>query len=282
MKGRGGFRTGPLLACMAAAALVAPFAAAQAPDDTPPAVVHFATGSGQPDALNLPGYLRRPAGEGRFAAVVLLHDCGGNARGLDRNWGARLQSWGYVALTVDSFTPRGIAVSCRTGTPAGRIWDPFGALKYLSALDFVDASRMALMGFSEGAWITLMDIEPKSAEGPAVMKVRAAIAVYPVCSGSGTASVPTLIVTGQLDDWTPADACRKMVAQESDLGISRAPSPSASMQLMIIPGARHAFDDPAYRPARRYMGHILEYDPAALNLAAGAIRDFLHEQMGER
>jgi dienelactone hydrolase len=140
---------------------------------------------------------------------------------------------------------------------------------------------MALMGFSEGAWLALMDVEPKRVEGPAALNVRAAIAVYPVCSGSGIVSVPTLIVTGQLDDWTPADACRKMIAQESDLGITRSPASSAAMQLMIIPGTYHAFDNPKYQPRLRYMGHILEYNPAALNLAKVRIGDSLRKQMGE-
>jgi dienelactone hydrolase len=156
-----------------------------------------------------------------------------------------------------------------------------GALKYLSTLGFVDPSRMALMGFSEGAWITLMDIEPKKVEGPAAPNVRAAVAVYPVCSGSGIVNVPTLIVTGELDDWTPAEACRKMIAQVSDPGTTRKRAPSASMQLVIIPGAYHAFDNPRYQPRLRYLGHILEYDPAALNMATVPIRDFLREQIGE-
>jgi len=265
---------------IAAIAAVTP-AAAQALSDTPPATVQFATGSGQPNALNLLGYLRSPTGEGRFAAVVLLHGCRGDAKGLDRNWGARLQSWGYVALTVDSFTPRGISVSCPGGTPAGRLGDAYGALTYLSRLKSVDPSRMALMGFSEGAWITLMDIEPKKDKSPVVPNVRAAIALYPVCSGSGIVSVPTLIVIGQLDDWTPADACQKMVAQESDLGITRHAGPSAAIQFAVIPGAYHAFDNPRYQPRLQYMGHVLQYDPAALNLAVEAVRDFLHKQLRE-
>jgi dienelactone hydrolase len=137
------------------------------------------------------------------------------------------------------------------------------------------------MGFSEGAWITLIDIEPKKIEGPVIPNVRAAVALYPVCSGSGIVSVPTLIVTGQLDDWAPADACRKMVAKKSDLGITRQAGPSAAIQLVIIPGAYHAFDNPRYQTGLRYMGHILEYDPTALKLAANDIRDFLREQMSE-
>jgi dienelactone hydrolase len=53
------------------------------------------------------------------------------------------------------------------------------------------------------------------------------------------------------------------------------------MQLVVIPGAYHAFDNPRYQPRLRYLGHILEYDPAALNMATVPIRDFLREQIGE-
>jgi dienelactone hydrolase len=69
--------------------------------------VRFAAGPGQPDPLILHGYLRRPGGDGPFPAAILLHGCGGDPTGLDRNWGERLQSWGYVSLTVDSSVPEG-------------------------------------------------------------------------------------------------------------------------------------------------------------------------------
>lgn len=49
-------------------------------------IVHFATATAQPNPLRLRGYLRRPNGDGPFPAIVLLHGCGGDAVGLDRNW----------------------------------------------------------------------------------------------------------------------------------------------------------------------------------------------------
>jgi dienelactone hydrolase len=241
-------------------------------------IVHFAPASGQPKLL---GYLRQPAGRGPFAAVVLLHGCGGDAEGLDRNWGTRLWSWGYVTLTVDSFTPRGITNSCHTGAPAGRVLDPYTALGYLSGLAAVDSSRIALMGFSEGGIIALTDIEPQAAKPAGSLRFRAAIAVYPTCAGSGVTTMPTLIINGQLDDWSSADACRKMVAQESDIGITRHKGPSAPIHLTIIPGAYHKFDDPKFQPGHRYMGHLLAYNSAALKLAAENVRNFLHEQLAK-
>lgn len=211
---------------------------------------------------------------------MLLHGCGGDAAGLDRNWGARLQSWGYAVLTVDSFSPRGITNSCHTGPPAGRNFDAYGALHFLAQHPFIDASRIALMGFSEGGIITLFDVEPQQADKSGTERFRAAIALYPLCAESGIVSVPTLVLNGQLDDWSSADACRRMVAQQSDIGVTRHKAPSAPMKLVVLPGAYHKFDDPKFQPGRRYMGHLLEYDPAALALAANEIHRFLLAQLG--
>jgi hypothetical protein len=73
-------------------------------------VVHFPSVKGEP--INLVGHIRRPEGAGPFPAVVLLHGCAGDWRGMDSRWGARLIEWGYVALSVDSYSPRGIESVC--------------------------------------------------------------------------------------------------------------------------------------------------------------------------
>lgn len=243
-------------------------------------VVHFPTVSPWPHPLELLGYLRRPTGNGPFAAVVLLHGCGGDAKGLDTNWGARLQSWGYASLTVDSFGPRGITNSCHTGVPAGRINDAYDALQFLVTQPFIDASRIALMGFSEGGVMALFDVEPQQPEMPVAARFHAAVAFYPICSENGIVTVPTLVLNGQLDDWSSADACRKMVAQQSDIGVTRHKAPSAPLHLIVLPDAYHKFDDPKFEPGRRYMGHRLEYNSAALAQAASDVHEFLLAQLG--
>ncbi|WP_292418796.1 hypothetical protein [Mesorhizobium sp.] len=44
-------------------------------------------------------------------------------------------------------------------------------------------------------------------------KFKAAIAYSPNCSAAnGDMAVPTLILIGELDDWTPAKRCQEMVA----------------------------------------------------------------------
>src|SRR5580704_7268540 len=55
--------------------------------------------------------LYRPSGGGPFPAVVLLHTCAGLGPHVHA-WARKLQDWGYVALVVDSFTPRGNGVVC--------------------------------------------------------------------------------------------------------------------------------------------------------------------------
>src|SRR5262249_51444488 len=76
----------------------------------------------------LQGPLRRPAGAGPFPAIVLLHGCAGNWKGLDERWGRQIAPWGYVTLTVDSFGPRGIDNTCTSGSPADMAFDAYRAL----------------------------------------------------------------------------------------------------------------------------------------------------------
>lgn len=68
----------------------------------------------------------------------------------------RLVSQGYVVLVVDSFATRQMKSTCATTerdvvfTISDRVYDAYGALDFLSKEPFVDASRVALMGFSAG------------------------------------------------------------------------------------------------------------------------------------
>src|SRR5712664_2551226 len=65
-------------------------------------------------ASNARAELFAPAGAGPFPAVVVLHGCSGVVRH-DRIWGQQLTAWGYVAIVVDSFRPRGVTTVCNQG-----------------------------------------------------------------------------------------------------------------------------------------------------------------------
>jgi dienelactone hydrolase len=221
----------------------------------------------------LQGYLTRPQGNGPFPAVVLLHGCAGILSNDKETWPERLFSWGYVVLVVDSFTTRGIHDTCRSFL-VDRVYDAYGALDFLSEYSFVDSSRIALMGFSSGGIATLEAVQFDGAERLMEHKFKAAIAYYPNCSvASGDMAVPTLILVGELDDWSTAKKCQAMMAQRSGKG--------SSVQLDVYKGARHAFDAPEFRTGIEAYGHRVEYNAAAAQQSISDVRAFLHETLGD-
>jgi dienelactone hydrolase len=229
----------------------------------------------------LQGYLRQPAGAGALPAVVLLHGCNGNWRRLDERWGRRIASWGYVTLSVDSFGPRGLKNTCG-GPPVDLVLDAYRALGFLVRQRYVDSSRVAVLGFSQGAWQALSTVERGLPEQTSPNKFRAAIGFYPNCLWiKGAMTVPTLILVGELDDWTPAKECRNMVDGRDDWGISRKKDQGIPIKLIIYPGAYHGFDAPNL-PHRDLLGHHLEFNEAAAVQSIGALRHFLDLTIGGR
>jgi dienelactone hydrolase len=223
----------------------------------------------------LQGLLRRPAGAGPFPAVVLLHSCNGNWKRLDERWGSQIAPWGYVTLTVDSFGPRGVDNTCSSGSPADMAFDAYRALDFLVREHAVDPDRVAVLGFSQGGWLALSSVEQGVVEHSSSHKFRAAAAFYPPCRTiSGNLTVPALILIGELDDWTSAEGCRQLAEGGDDYGVSRRRE-GAPIKLIVYPGAWHAFDAPALKTPRELLGHHLEYNQAAADQSAVALREFL-------
>lgn len=221
--------------------------------------------------------LSKPDGNGPFPAVVILHDCSGlgpKSSGAPWRWSSELTQRGYVTVWPDSFTPRGKPRGlCADATPPPvtfdqRASDAYAALRYLQSLPFVDGRRVAVMGGSHGGSSTLATIIA-TPENVARAKIgfAAAIAFYPSCgrdygewhvqrlkqtknpaasySGAFKPIAPLLILSGELDDWTPAEFCRKLV--------SAAQAADYPVEIKVYPGAHHSFDSVArvhYSPDR--------------------------------
>jgi len=229
----------------------------------------------------LQGYLRQTNSRSPSPAVVLLHSCNGNWRRLDERWGKRIASWGYVTLTVDSFGPRGIVDTCDSGSPIDLASDAYRALRFLVQQPFVDAARVVVLGFSQGGWLALTSVERGAVERASPNKFRAAIAFYPPCGGfKDDMTVPTLILVGELDDWTPATECRNMVDGRDSWGISRQKGRGVPITLVVYPGAYHAFDAPGVETPIQLLGHHLEFNQAATDRSIDAVHDFLDATIG--
>lgn len=216
--------------------------------------------------------LAKPPGAGPFPAVVLLHGCGGMGHARDKNWVSRLTEWGYITLRVDSLSARGQTSICDDVFRVSRFpraRDTHGALAYLAARSDVAKDRIAVMGWSHGAWAVLTAVDNDPATDVWASRFRAAVAFYPPCLDAMTGlATPILTLVGEADTWTPAQQCRQMQFKGGDKGL---------FELKTYPEAVHAFDHDA--PERVNMGHRIGYNAAAAADAIPLVRAFLDRHL---
>jgi dienelactone hydrolase len=213
-------------------------------------------------------WLDKPGGPGPFAAIILAHSCAGVGRHIEA-WAARLVKWGYLVLMPDSFNPRGTKAVCTTPnvvTPNMRVADIAGALDYLATRPDVRKGAVAMIGHSHGGSTTLRSLQ--TAFDLKSRGLRGVVAYYPGCNPAFNAGVglPLLILIGEKDDWTPADACHRLQPGRPEL-----------VEAVYYPNAYHSFD--ATAPDRTVPGaagktHHLAYDTAAAPDAEARARAF--------
>lgn len=200
--------------------------------------------------ITLRARLFRPQGSGPFAAVVALHGCGslfdraGTLNARFQDWGERLSEAGFAVLFPDSFGSRGLRGQCRSRERAvrasrERLADANAARRWLQQQAWIAPDRVSLMGWSAGAVATLWAVRPAAAPKDGA-DFRSAVALYPGCRRlrdvAWSARIPTLILIGTADEWTPAAACEQM--------LSGARGRSAQASIVTYRGAHHDFDHP--------------------------------------
>jgi len=218
--------------------------------------------------VTLHATLYRPEGAGPFPAVVALHDCEGltprpaGAAQAYEQWAELLVADGFVVVFPDSFGSRGVGPQCRetnrkVRASRERVADANATRLWLQSQSYIRAERVSLLGWSNGGSTALWAARPTAKPRDASADFRSAVALYPDCrrlhQTAWSARVPTLILIGSADDWTPAVACQQMVAG--------ARGRSARVQLIVYPGAHHEFDL-ANAPIRLRTGLVNTVDPS--------------------
>lgn len=263
--------------------------------------------------IKIEALLFRPAARnasGAVPAVILLHGCGGMysaARGRETQLSQRhaqaaeaMLTAGYAVLVPDSLGPRGVREICtvrsgeRTVNPQHRRRDTLGALQWLAAQRGIARDRIALVGWSHGGSTALASINGGHREATAFRAhpdapwFRSAVAFYPGCRGAlrdeqWRPSVPTRILIGAADDWTPAQPCEALGA--------RAREQRWPLEVTLYPDAYHGFDSPSGKVRHRTdvpngvrpgEGVHVGPHPAARDDANRRLATFLRETLSTR
>ena len=244
--------------------------------NTEPEKITFESKTPNHRPLTLTGVLMKPEGKGPFPAIILLHGCAGmytkSKSNIYHAWVTRLVSWGYVTFQVDSLGPRNQTSICGNGYKVHtleRIHDAFAGKSYLESQSYVDDKRIAVMGWSHGAWTLLYAVDKNHMDGYGADPFKAAIAFYPYCEFTPfQLNAPLLILIGEEDDWTPAYLCKNM-----ELGSET----SKEITLKVYPNAYHGFDHEGVDT--KVKGHKLKYNPGATKDAIFQVKRFLEKHL---
>lgn len=191
------------------------------------------------------------ADEGRRPAIIALHGCGGLYRRDGKTLDTRYTEYaelfhraGWHVLLPDSFTARGQRSICATASTDREIRvetrraDVLAALVWLSARTDVDATRIAIVGWSHGAMTTLNTINAARTEY--ARPLAGAAVFYPGCSAllnwPFKVDVPVLMMLGEKDDWTPPARCVALAEQ------ARQRNPDVAFTVLTYPDSYHGFD----------------------------------------
>jgi dienelactone hydrolase len=211
----------------------------------------FLTGNRYGKPVTVGGELRLPRGTAQnYPAVILIHGSGGISAGTER-WAQELNAIGVAAFILDAFTGRGII---NTNTDQSQLdsiamtHDAFAALNKLAAHPRIDASRIAVMGFSKGAVPAIYSsgLRFRAAYAPGNAEFAAHIGLYTPCNvtykqDDKVGSQPLRLFHGIADDYVSIEPCRTYVRRLKDSG--------ADVTLAEYPNAYHAYDNFTLAPS---------------------------------
>ena len=147
---------------------------------------------------------------------------------------ATFEQYSFNSRNVNSTVGEQVSV-----TTAMMILDAYRALDVLAQDPRIDVKRAAITGWSLGGGVTLF-----SAWQPLIDAIKpdhlfsAHLSFYPPCMFDMEliefSEAPIHILTGELDDWVPADACEDLAADLMAEGVN--------IGITVYPNAHHGFD----------------------------------------
>jgi dienelactone hydrolase len=214
--------------------------------------------------------LLKPAGDGPFPAVVIMHQCSGPKEAVV-SWAHKAVARRYAVLLVDSLGPRGVTSVCYGPQGGVNLFrgarDALQAAEHLRRQPYVDPDRVALVGFSWGAMVGLLTDSAHYVEALRAGRGFTAIAsFYPGCfrifpsngrppldTVNGDIARPLLVLMGEADTETPASECLEKLEPLKKAGVP--------VDWHLYPQTTHCWDCEQFNGFSKIdvRGHHVEY-----------------------
>jgi dienelactone hydrolase len=219
----------------------------------------FQSGEAPAATVTVPATLSFPEeARDRYPAVVVVHSIAGYRDDNEGLYAAELRKAGFATLTYDGFAARGttgLALS-RSGPglwPSG-VADSYAALRLLAGHPRIDASRVAIVGFSYGGDVAHLAAFAglRAALDPGQARFAAHVAYYPagvfgaIAEPAAYTGSPVLMLLGERDDNLP------VAKIENYLAYAKAAGSPAPIQIVTYSGAYHAWSVPGLTTLRFY------------------------------
>lgn len=192
---------------------------------------------------DLTGVLLKPAGPGPFPAVILSHGSDGSAALLASLLGPTMVQWGLVCIGTNYTHSTGVPIGApgdatQPGASDANVLRAHMAFELLGRLGYVDMSRVALHGHSEGAYVdvALAGAYPNafraaSQTGGGVRPAFIVAGPAPTISEASGIRVPYQMHHGELDTTVPLSYDQRFDSLLTVTGVDH--------QLYVYPGEDH-------------------------------------------